>query len=62
MFRLQQQIQLVVRVGLELGAPELQVQHSNCLATLPPVCAHNLRKDKGANYCETCIGKTKHKA
>ena len=31
-----EQIQLAVRVGLELGAPELQVQRSNHSATLPP--------------------------
>ena len=31
-----EQTQLVVRVGLELGASELQVQHSNRSATLPP--------------------------
>ena len=31
-----EQIQLVVRVGLEPGASELQVQHSYRLATLPP--------------------------
>ena len=30
------QIQLAVGVGLELGSSRLQVQHSNCLATLPP--------------------------
>ena len=31
-----EEIQLVVRVGLEPGASELQVQHSYRLATLPP--------------------------
>ena len=31
-----EQIQLAVRAGLELGAPELQVQRSNHSATLPP--------------------------
>ena len=31
-----EQIQLAVRVGLELGASELQVQRSNHSATLPP--------------------------
>ena len=31
-----EQTQLVVRVGLELGASELQVQHCNRSATLPP--------------------------
>ena len=32
-----EQTQLVVRAGLELGASELQVQHSNCSVTLPPL-------------------------
>ena len=32
-----EQIQVAVREGLELGASELQVQHSNHLAMLPPV-------------------------
>ena len=31
-----EQIQIAVRVGLELGASELQVQRSNHSATLPP--------------------------
>ena len=31
-----EQIQLAVRVGLKLGASELQVQRSNCTATPPP--------------------------
>ena len=31
------QIQLTVRVGLELGASELQVQHSHHSATLSPL-------------------------
>ena len=36
-FRPEEQIQLAVRVGLEPGASELQVWHSNHLATLPPL-------------------------
>ena len=31
-----EQIQLAVRVGLELVASGLQVQHSNCSAMMPP--------------------------
>ena len=45
----QEQIQLAVRAGLELGASELQVQRSNHTATLPTlldvtccVCLHTL--------------------
>ena len=34
--RYREQIQLVVRAGLELGTSELQVQRSNHSATLPP--------------------------
>ena len=33
----QEQIQLAVRVGLELGVSGLQVQRSNHSATLPPL-------------------------
>ena len=33
----QEQIQLAVRAGLELGASELQVQRSSRSATLPPL-------------------------
>ena len=36
-----EQIQLVVRAGLELGTSELRVQLSNRLATLPPITHSN---------------------
>ena len=37
LLRTNPQTQLAVRVGLELGASELQFQHSNRSATLPPL-------------------------
>ena len=37
LLRTNPQTQLAVRAGLELGASELQVQHSNPSATLPPL-------------------------
>ena len=40
--RFQEQIQLAVRAGLQLGASGLQVQRSHCSATLPPRYGGNI--------------------
>ena len=53
-----EQIQLAVRVGLDLGASELQVQRSNGSATLPPVNAQSTCSYQITNILLPSLNKT----
>ena len=56
LLRTNPQTQLAVRAGLELGASELQVQHSNPSATLPLLMSSEIsQKDNFAKLNYFCF-------